>query len=258
MNICLKGQTALVTGGATGIGAETCRVFAESGAAVCVNYYPSERDRSAAEELISEIRASGGIIEGFEADVADPQAVSEMVASIEARFGGVDMLVNNAMVGIASSFLDLDFEDYLRLIRVNSGGAFLVSKACMPHMLKSGFGSIIMISSSAFINGGGGSVAYPSSKGAMEGLMTGLVHEYAKHNIRINTVRPAVVDTVNNHSRYTDEEWANYIGKMPMRRAGSIRDNANAIVFLSDKDSAGFINGTSLDVDGARVHHLRP
>lgn len=88
--------------------------------------------------------------------------------------------------------------------------------------------------------------------------MRGLVNEYARHNLRFNTVRPAVVDTPNNRGRYTEQEWLNYIGKMPMRRAGTVTENANMIVVLSDKNLSGFINGTCLDVDGARVHHLRP
>jgi len=258
LNINLDGQVALVTGGATGIGAESCRAFAEAGARVAVNYYPSDRDRDAASALMEEIRATGHEIEGYEADISDPQTVSSMVKTITSHFGSVDMVVNNAMINTISPFAELQFEDYLHVLRVNAGGAFLTSKECIPHMLERGFGSIIMVSSSAFVNGGGGSVAYPSSKGAMEGMMRGLVNEYAKHNIRINTVRPAVVETLINRARYTDEEWANYIGKMPMRRAGTVRDIANAIVFLSDRDKAGFINGMCLDVDGARIHHLRP
>lgn len=257
-NINLEGQVALVTGGATGIGAECCRVFSEAGAAVAVNYYPSDRDRNAATLLIEEIRSKGGVIEGFEADVSDPQAVLVMMQSVKKLLGGVNMLVNNAMIAFIKPFLELDFKEYMKMLRVNAGGAFIVSKECIPYMLECGSGSIIMISSSAFINGGGGSVAYPSAKGAMEGMMRGLVNEYAKYNIRINTVRPGVVDTPTNHARYPDEQWANYISKIPMKRAGTVRDNANMIVFLSDRDKAGFINSMCIDVDGARVHHMRP
>jgi len=208
--------------------------------------------------LIEEIKEMGCDIEGYEADISDPQAVNTMVKAIIERFGSVDMVVNNAMFSKICPFSELTYEDYVNTMRVNAGGAFLTSKECIPHMLRRGFGSIIMVSSSAFVNGGGGSAAYPSSKGAMEGLMKGLVNEYAKHNIRINTVRPAVVETPTNRDRYTDEEWTNYINRMPMRRAGTVRDNANAIVFLSDKDKAGFVNGLCFDVDGARIHHLRP
>ena len=106
-----------------------------------------------------------------------------------------------------------------------------------------------MISSSTFINGGGGSCLYPATKGAMEGLLKGLVSEYARYNIRINGIRPAVIDTEIMRSRYSEEEWNKYIGKMPMGRAGTVLDVANLIVFLSDKVRAGFINGEIVNID---------
>lgn len=223
-----------------------------------MNYYPCERDEEESLKLVNEITEQGGVIERYAADVSDEDAVNAMVDAIIEQFGRIDMLVNNAMTAAFASCTELSFEMFMHMMAVNCGGAFLMSRACIPHMLRLGSGSVVMVSSSAFINGGGSSVAYPAAKGGMEGLMRGLVNEYAKHNIRINAVRPSVVETPTNRNRYTDEQWEAYVAKMPMRRAGTPRESADAILYLSDREHASFINGHALNVDGARINHLRP
>lgn len=253
-----KDKVIVITGGATGIGAECCRLFCEAGAMVAMNYYPGERDEQASKELVDEIREKGGIIERYAADVSDEAAVNAMVDQILARFGHIDSLINNAMTGLRKTFDQITFEDFMHLMSVNCGGAFLMCKAVIPGMVEQGHGNVVMVSSSALINGGGGSVAYPSAKGAMEGLMSGLVNEYAKYGIRINTVRPSVVATPMNRARYDDEGWANYVNKMPMKRASTPEEQAKAIMFLADDEAAAFVNGHALNVDGARMYHIRP
>ena len=255
--IDLNGQVALVTGGATGIGAETCRQLALAGASVAINHYPGERDRNAVIGVLEDIHQAGGEAVAYPCDVSEPVGVKAMVADIVRRWGGIDILINNAMVGVIARGEDVTEEMFHQLMNVNVGGSLYCSQACIPHMIKRGAGSIVMISSSSFINGGGGSCIYPATKGAMEGLLKGLVSEYARYNIRINGIRPAVIDTEIMRSRYSEEEWNKYIGKMPMGRAGTVLDVANLIVFLSDKARAGFINGEIVNIDGARIHFLR-
>ena len=258
MKFDFTGKTVVITGGATGIGAQCARQFAEAGAFVALNYYPGERDEAASKELVDEIRAAGGNIERYGVDVSKEEDVYKMVDAIVEKSGRVDVVVNNAMIGVMSPFTELTSETLWNMMHVNFGGAFYMCKAAIPYMLKQGSGNVIMVSSSAFINGGGGSAAYPSAKGAMEGLMSGLVNEYAKFGLRFNTVRPSVVETPVQRARYDDEAWANYINKMPMRKPTSVKDQADAIMFLADDDIAGSINGHCLNVDGARMYHMRP
>ena len=258
MGFDFTGKTVVITGAATGIGAQCCRQFAEAGAFVALNYYPGERDERESAKLVGEIRAAGGKIERYGVDVSIEQDVYDMVKKIHDTTGRIDVVVNNAMTGAMKPFAELTSETLWHMMHVNFGGAFYMCKAAIPYMLEQGSGNVIMVSSSAFINGGGGSAAYPAAKGAMEGLMSGLVNEYAKYGLRFNTVRPSVVATDVQRARYNDEEWANYINKMPMRKPTSAKDQADAIMFLADDTVAGSINGHFLNVDAARMYHMRP
>ena len=258
MKFDFTGKTVLITGGATGIGAQCCRQFAEAGAFVALNYYPGEPDETLSKELVDEIRAAGYQIERYGVDISHEQEVYDMIEEIVKTTGRIDVVVNNAMTGVRKSFDQLESKDLWHMMQVNFGGAFYTCKGAIPHMLEQGSGNVVMVSSSAFINGGGASAAYPAAKGAMEGLMSGLVNEYAKYGLRFNAVRPSVVETPKQRSRYDDEGWANYISKMPMRKPTSVKDQADAIMFLADDDIAGSINGHFLNVDGARMFHMRP
>ncbi|MBQ9827545.1 MAG: SDR family NAD(P)-dependent oxidoreductase, partial [Lachnospiraceae bacterium] len=188
-----NGKTVLITGAATGIGAQCCRQFAEAGAFVALNYYPGERDEKESAKLVEEIRAAGGKIERYGVDVSIEEDVYHMIDEIVEKTGRIDVVVNNAMTGYRAPFDELTSEMLWHMMRVNFGGAFYTCKRAIPYMLKQGSGNVVMVSSSAFINGGGATAAYPAAKGAMEGLMSGLVNEYAKYGLRFNTVRPSVV-----------------------------------------------------------------
>ena len=252
------GQVVLITGGARGIGAQMCRRFAEEGAQVIADYAPSERSREAFPPLKAEIEAAGGKIEGIECDVSDRQAVAAMVDQIVSRFGRIDVLVSNAVVGIRRTYDQIDENDLDRMFHVYVGGALWCSQACLPHMIAQKSGSVVFISSNASVNGGAGSCLYPACKGALESMMRGLVNETAMHNVRINIVRPGIVNTALQRNRYTPEQWENYMNALPMKRAASPDEVAEAVLFISDRERAGYINGTILDVDGARTHNLRP
>lgn len=251
------GQVVLVTGGATGIGAKACEMFALEGAKVAVNHAPTDRDRDACAQLVAHIASAGGSAAGFECDIAVRADVRQMVGRIAEKFGQVDILVSNAVTGVLKNAIDLSEEDFERMLKVNVGGALWCTQACLPGMLEKGKGSVLYISSNAVVNGGGGSVMYPASKGALEGMMNGLIYEWGKSGVRFNIVRPGPTNTPTQRFRYTHEQWRQYQGRLPMGRAGEPEEVASAILFMCDNENAGIINGATLSVDGARTYHVR-
>ncbi|MEG0751843.1 MAG: SDR family NAD(P)-dependent oxidoreductase [Oscillospiraceae bacterium] len=116
------------------------------GAAVALDCYPCECDETELAKLVEEIRAKGGVIERYAADVSDKEAVNDMVQAIIKRFGRADMLVNNAVTGVLSPFTELSFETFMHMMKVNCGGAFLMRNECIPQVLEQGSGSIVMVS----------------------------------------------------------------------------------------------------------------
>ncbi|MGI5877398.1 MAG: SDR family NAD(P)-dependent oxidoreductase [Christensenellales bacterium] len=255
--ISLVGKVALVTGGARGIGAEVCRQMAAAGAAVCVNYYHSEADRTAAAALEQEIRQNGGDVLLCEADVSSWPEVEVMFSAIEERFGRLDIVINNAGILFSLPFTELDIKSWRRMMAVILDGAYHVCRGAVPVMLRQGSGSIIMITTNCTVNGGGGSAAYPAAKAGVEGLARQLVVEYAGRGIRTNIIRPAVIDTDMFRQRYpTDEDVLAYGRKMPVGRVGKPIDIANAVVFLRS-DKASYICGQALQVDGGRTFYYR-
>lgn len=253
--ISLEGKTALVTGGARGIGAETCRQLATAGANVVINYSHSGKGKNAAQKLKAEIEGSGVEAMAYEADVSSEEEVKTMAGEIIERFGRIDILVNNAATMIFARFDELSYDVWKKVIDVNLGGAFLVTREIVPYMLENGGGNIIMISTNATLNGGGGGAHYPASKAGMEGLAKQLVREYSSRGIRVNIIQPAVIDTELLRGRYpSDEEIAEYGKSIPVGRVGRPVDVANAVVFLAS-DKASYICGMSMLVDGGRAYY---
>lgn len=255
-------QVVLVTGGAGDIGASTCLKFAQNDAKVAVNYAPTEKDRKSAEKLINEIREKGGIAKGYECDISNRNHVREMVDDIVQTWGKIDSVVNNAMVSVLRNALEFTEDDFQKMSSVNIGGTFWVTQACLQHMEKQGYGSVLFISSNGVMNGGGGNPFYPACKGALEGLMNGLIYEYTKNKdyrnarIRFNVLRPGPTNTKTQRERYSEEQWEKYQDKLPMRRATEPEEIADAIMFLSNNKLAAAISGVTLNVDGARMYHL--
>lgn len=256
--ISLEGKVALVTGGARGIGAETCRQLAVAGANVIINYSHSGRGRQAANKLENELVELGVQVMQCEADVSNEQEVIAMVEQAIARFGHIDILVNNAGICATAKFEEMTYRQWQDSLDVILNGAFFVTRSVIPFMLKNNRGSIIMISSNATLNGGGGGAHYPAAKAGMEGMAKQLVKEYAARGIRVNVIQPAVIDTEMLRERYsTDEEVSAYGKKIPVGRVGQPVDVANAVVFLAS-EKAGYICGASLLVDGGRAYYCTP
>lgn len=256
--ISLAGKVALVTGGSRGIGAESCRQLAAAGADIIINYSHSGRGKTAAGKLEKELVELGVRVMLCEADVSKEREVIAMIEQAIARFGHIDILVNNAGVCPIARFEDMSYRQWQDGLDVILNGTFLVTRYVIPYMLKRHAGSIIMITSNATINGGGGGAYYPAAKAGVEGMAKQLVKEYAAGGIRVNVIQPAVIDTDMLRERYpTDEDVAAYGKKVPVGRAGQPVDVANAVVFLAS-DKADYICGVSLLVDGGRAYYSTP
>ena len=253
--ISLHEKTALITGGARGIGAQICRQMAQAGANICINYYHSDIDRKASAALSKELELKGTKVLQCEADISKEAEVNEMFDKAESLFGTVDIIVNNAGILISRKFDMLDKKSWDNMLDVILNGAFYVCKRGIPGMLRKEAGSIIMITTNCTINGGGGSAAYPAAKSGVEGLAKQLVLEYASKGIRTNIIQPAVIDTEMFRQRYkSDEEVLEYGKTIPVGRVGKPVDIANAAVFLSS-DKASYICGAALQVDGGRTFY---
>ena len=255
--ISLKGKTALVTGGARGIGAEICRSMAKAGADIVINYYNCKADIDALPKLTSEIESYGVSALAICADVSKEDEVNEMVKKANDCFGGVDILVNNAGITITAKLHEMTTEQWKTMTPQNLDGAFYTTRAVLPYMLEKNSGSIIMVTTNCTVNGGGGSPAYPAAKCGVEGIVKQLVNDYAKQGIRANIVRPAVIDTELLRQRYpTDEEISDYGKVLPVGHVGKPSDIANAVVFLAS-ECAEYICGESILVEGGRTYYRK-
>jgi NAD(P)-dependent dehydrogenase (short-subunit alcohol dehydrogenase family) len=234
----------LVTGAGRGIGAAVCRLAAAAGYIVVVNYSASA---DAANAVVDEI---GNGAFAVQADVADERAVLAMFATIDERCGRLDVLVNNA--GIAGSYGTLDtftLDAMERLWAVNITGPFLCAREAARRMTAGA--SIINISSKAAILGGPGEwVHYAASKGAIDTMTVGLAKELAARNIRVNGVRPGLIES-DFHLHATPGRVERMTPMIPMQRSGSPEEVAEAVVWLASP-AASYVTGAFIDVTGGR------
>jgi NAD(P)-dependent dehydrogenase (short-subunit alcohol dehydrogenase family) len=246
MNSTLEGKVALVTGGARGIGAATCRELAALGAEVVVTDVLDDEGTALADEL----RQSGHTAFYRHLDVADEDAWNETVAEVIARSGRMDILVNNAGIGTFEDVEAETLDGYRRVIGINQVGVWLGMRAVIPQMRAQGGGSIINVSSIfGAVGGFGGSIAYHASKGAVRLMTKNAAIRYAKEGIRVNSVHPGFIDTpMVEVAKGTDMETA-ILANTPMGRWGSAGEIATVIAFLAG-DGASYMTGSEVYADG--------
>lgn len=243
----------LITGGSRGIGAATALRAASQGYAVAVNY---TRHADAANAVVQQISAGGGTAIALQADVADESQVLEMYRQIDSRLGPLTALVNNAgVVDVAARVDEMDVTRLRRMFDTNLLGSFICAREALLRMsTRHGGkgGSIVNVSSVAARLGGPGQyVDYGASKGAIDTFTVGLAKEVATENVRVNAVRPGIIETDIHASGGQPDRAREMAPMVPMRRAGSAQEVANAIVWLMSSE-ASYVTGSIVDVSGGR------
>jgi NAD(P)-dependent dehydrogenase (short-subunit alcohol dehydrogenase family) len=243
----LENKVALITGGASGMGASMARIFAREGAKVVVCDMLDAEGRQVADEIT---RANGAAI--FQKlDVSSEAEWQAAIAATLAAFGKLDILVNDA--GISGSAVEdlFDTEAWNRLMAVNATGTFLGMKFAIPEMKKAGGGSIVNISSISGVAGQRGiHVGYNASKGAVRTLTKAAAVQHGRDNIRVNSVHPGLMPPMRTSGRTADPAVrAKMLEGVPLRRDGRVEEVAHAVLFLAS-DEASYITGVELYVDG--------
>jgi NAD(P)-dependent dehydrogenase (short-subunit alcohol dehydrogenase family) len=249
--VVMSSPVVLITGALTGIGRATAVAFAREGARVVV----SGRHDDEGEKLATELRNFGTEAEFVRTDVRHEEEVKNLVDKIIARFGRLDIAVNNAgTVGTPGSAADVTPESYQAIFDTNVLGVLLSMKYEIRAMLRQGKGSIVNISSSYGKVGGPTAAMYVGSKHAVEGITKSAALELADTGIRVNIVGPGPTETrMFNHFAQTEENKSNFLeAYIPTKRMGLPEEIANAIVFIAS-DKASYIVGASLAVDGGML-----
>jgi 3-oxoacyl-[acyl-carrier protein] reductase len=238
----LNGSVALVTGAARNIGREIALAFAAAGAAVVVNAKSSGAEATA---VAAEIEAAGGRATAILADVTDPAEVRRLVAETVARFGRLDILVNNAALRDEAPFEELTFANWSTVLHVVLDGAFLCSQAAAPHLRASGRGTIINIGGLTAHTGAKNRAHVVTAKAGLVGLTRGLAHDLSPEGVTVNLVVPGLIDTV----RTGPEPAHHKERKTLVGRHGRPDDIASAVRFLAGP-GARYITGQTLQVNG--------
>jgi NAD(P)-dependent dehydrogenase (short-subunit alcohol dehydrogenase family) len=246
----ISNPVVLITGALTGIGRATAIAFAKEGARLVV----AGRREDAGRQLATELRALGAEAEFIRADVRHEDEVRELVDRTVARFGRLDVAVNNAATeGQVGPITDQTEESYAATFDTNVLGVILSMKHEVRVMQAQGSGSIINISSTYGHEGAAGASVYVGSKHAVEGITKSVALETVKSGVRVNSVAPGPIDTgMLTRFTGTPENKAALVTTVPMDRLGRSEEVANAIVFIAS-DEASFITGHVLDVDGGKA-----
>ncbi|WP_300055886.1 SDR family oxidoreductase [uncultured Roseobacter sp.] len=241
----------LITGGSAGIGAACARIAAKEGFDLALNY---RSDTAGAEAVAADCSAAGAKVILCQGDVADPEAITGVFAKIDAEFGRIDALINNAgVVDQTAKLTDMDHARLRRMFDINVIGAMLVAKEAVVRMQAQGHGGAIVNISSAAARLGSGNqyVDYAASKAAIDCFTKGLSDEVAADNIRVMAIRPGLIET-ELHAKGGEPGRADRLAHMvPMRRKGSAEEVARATLWLLSED-ASYVTGSTLDVTGGR------
>jgi 3-oxoacyl-[acyl-carrier protein] reductase len=247
----LDGKTALITGGAGGIGLAICEALLESGGRVFLHDLPTSNGVSKARSLCQRFGDDRAIF--IAGDLNDLPALARESAQLAAQVDGFDFLVNNAAVDPVAPIEAYSIEDFLAVQTVNAHAAFVLCQALAPYMKRKSAGAIVSVMSVVLSGGWPEKVPYAMSKGALLGLTRSLARELGPHNIRVNAVSPGAIPTEMEHKHYAAngreayDQWA--ISKQSLPFRSDIRDVADTVVYLLSPLSR-FMTGQELHVNG--------
>lgn len=241
------GKVAVVTGGSRDIGRAVCVKLGSEGASVVVNYNSNESD---ADATVAAVEAAGGKAIKVKADVTKPAEVEALVASTREAFGDeIHVLVNNAGGLVArKTLLEMDEEFFNFVMQLNATSTFLACKAAVPFM---GEGSAIvnLASLAGRDGGGGGAIAYATSKGAVMTMTRGLAKELGPKGIRVNALCPGMIATTFHDTFTPDAARENVANATALKRQGRAEETADLVAFLAS-DEASYLTGTNIDING--------
>ncbi|MDF2375908.1 MAG: SDR family NAD(P)-dependent oxidoreductase [Verrucomicrobiales bacterium] len=255
----LRDKTAIVTGGASGIGLAISTLFAEAGASVSILDF----DEAAGSTAARGIESLGGVALPLKCDVSDSASIVEAVGVVVEKFGGIDILVNNAGVANIGTATTTSEEDFDRVMRVNVKGVYQCLNAILPVMVKSGGGVVLNMSSIAAVTGLKDRFAYSASKGAVHTMTYSIAADYLEHGIRCNSICPARVHTPfvdgyleKNYPDNKEEMFQKLSAVQPIGRMAKPDEIAKLALYLCSEDSS-YITGQSFNIDGGYLN-LRP
>ncbi|MEY4593667.1 MAG: 3-oxoacyl-[acyl-carrier-protein] reductase [Bacteroidota bacterium] len=245
MSQLLQGKNALVTGASKGIGKGIAMELAKHGANIAFTYLSSVEKGQALE---AELAAMGIKAKGYRSDASDFKAAEELVNTILADFGSLEIIVNNAGITKDGLLMRMSEEQFNDVIRTNLNSVFNVTKAALRQLLKQKYGSIINITSVVGVRGNAGQANYAASKAGIIGFTKSVALELGSRNIRCNAIAPGFIETEMTAvlDPATVQGWRDEI---PLKRGGTPEDIANTVVFLAS-DLSSYITGQVLNVDG--------
>jgi 3-oxoacyl-[acyl-carrier protein] reductase len=244
----IRNKAVLVTGAASGIGRAIAVAFAEQGARVAINHAGRTQDALITAQAVDQ---AGGLPLVIEADVSQREQVRGMVAEVIYRFGGIDVLVNNAGIVLVKPFLETTPDDWQQVIDIDLTSVFHTCQAVLPHMLANAGGCIINVASELAFLGRDRYCAYTAAKGGVVTLTRSLAREFAP-TIRVNALAPGPTDTAMLASELTTPELVARETDIPLRRIADPREIAGTAVFLAS-DQASFYCGDTLSPNGGAL-----
>jgi 3-oxoacyl-[acyl-carrier protein] reductase len=248
MNELLKDKIAVITGGANGLGKATAILFSEQGAKVVV----VDINQKTGDKVVADIKGMGGIASFEKTDISKSVEVNKLMENVVNKYGGIDILINNAGVLADAQLVKMTEEEWDRVIDINLKGIFLCGQAAAKIMIEKENGGVIINTSSVVgIYGNFGQSNYVASKAGVIGLTKTWARELGKYNIRVNAVAPGFIQT--DIIKDMPEKIINYMKeKVYLKRMGEPEDIANAFLYLAS-DMSKYVNGTVLSVDGGVV-----
>ena len=241
-------KVALVTGGATGIGAATVEALANENIAVAIQYSSSSNEAKA---LSDKLKSAGKKVEIFQSDLTKAGAVESLVSQVKSSLGVIDILINNAGVMSDSSIIKMSDQLWDEAINLNLTASFKLMRACAPDMIAKKWGRIINVSSQVALTGSADHAHYSAAKAGLLGLTYSAAKEYGKESVTVNAVLPGRIQTnmIAERSKGRLDEW---LSQTPLNRLGRPTEVADMITFLVS-EKASYITGASINVNGGLV-----